>query len=320
LIGTFVLLAGVVGGTRAWAQGPDTFQIVTPEIDIPAGAEISYCYYFRTSNVQKAAISRWVSELGPATLNVQMFLTTDASLQPVDKMPPGTLSTADCGYGTFNPRAHWVYAAYTPLAELPLPADGGDGRPLANEIPPNSAGFLKMLHVNATGSLIKTRVTITAEALDRGTQYTPSAAFATYNGQINIGPNAMSDIESQTCAVPQGAQFWRMSTHAHKQAVRTAVLDGPALVFESMNWEQPGAQEWPAAPFFTFASGALTWECTYNNPTTRTIRAGDSAATDEQCMAIGQFFPACFPTLCFNSFRLSAPCLDLIFEDGFDGS
>jgi hypothetical protein len=315
-----LVLAGVAGGTRAWAQGPDSFQIVTPEIDIPAGAEISYCYYFRTSNVQKAAINRWVSDMAPATLSVQMFLTTNAQFQPVDKMPPGTVSAANCGYAGSNPLPQWVYAAYTPLAELSLPADGGDGRPLANEIPPNSAGFLKMHHLNTTGSLIKTRVTITAQALDRGAQYTPSASFVTFNVQINIPPQTSGYVARQACATPPGAQFWRMSTHAHKQAIRTAVLDGPALVFESMDWEQPGAREWPAAPFFTFGLGGLTWECTYNNPNPWVITDGDSVVTDEQCMAIGHVFPACFSHFCVNNFLISAPCLDLIFEDGFDGS
>jgi hypothetical protein len=168
---------------------------------------------------------------------------------------------------------------------------------------------------------MKMQVTITAQALNRGVQYTASGTYVTYNANISIPPQTSGDVESKTCPVPPGAQFWRMTTHAHKQAVRTVVLDNLDVVFESTDWQNPGSQEWPAAPFFTFASNALTYACTYDNPTNRTITAGDSSATDEQCMAIGHYFPACLSRYCFNNFLLpSSPPCDLVFVDGFDGA
>jgi hypothetical protein len=321
-IGTFAILAVVMAAVAAHAQGgPDSFEIVSPDIEVAPGEEASYCYYFRTPNVRTAAISLWSSELGPAIHSVKMFLTTNASSQPVDKMPPGTLSTTDCGVGSSGPMAHWVYAAETPLAEVALPGDDGNGTPVASEILPNAPGFLKLHVLNATASPVTTQATVRAEALNRGVRHTPSGTYITYDANINIAPLGQGELEGGTCATPPGAQFWRITTHAHKQAVETEVLDNVAPVFESTNWEQPGAQEWAAAPFFTFASSALTYRCTYNNPTSRTISAGDSAATDEHCMAIGHFFPACLSRFCVNNFVVpsSAPC-DLIFGDGFQGA
>jgi hypothetical protein len=97
-----------------------------------------------------------------------------------------------------------------------------------------------------------------------------------------------------------------MSTHAHKQAVHTEVRDGMPtstnVVFASDEWEHPGAKAWMTSPFYTFASGKLTYECTYNNPTNRTITTGDSAQTDEMCMATGYYFPATKATICYNNF------------------
>ena len=57
-----------------------------------------------------------------------------------------------------------------------------------------------------------------------------------------------------------------------------------------------------SAAFFQFASGKLTYECTYNNPDTQglPIEDGDSAATEEMCMASGYFFPATKPLLCYD--------------------
>ena len=57
-----------------------------------------------------------------------------------------------------------------------------------------------------------------------------------------------------------------MSTHAHKQAVKTRVLDGADEVFTSTDWEHPGASMFMTpSEFYTFNTGKLTYECTYDN-------------------------------------------------------
>jgi hypothetical protein len=95
-----------------------------------------------------------------------------------------------------------------------------------------------------------------------------------------------------------------MSMHTHKQAVRIAVKDGMPMtgttVFESTDWEHPGAKRWDG-PFHTFVSGKLTYECQYTNPSNRAIEDGDSAQTDEMCMASGYFFPATQPMFCYDN-------------------
>ena len=74
------------------------------------------------------------------------------------------------------------------------------------------------------------------------------------------------------------------------------------MVFASDDWEHPGAQAWMTTPFYTFASGKLTYECTYDNPTNRTIiHTVTAPQTDEMCMASGYFFPATKPTICYCS-------------------
>lgn len=282
------------------------FQIVTPEIIVPAGQEITFCYYFRTPNTESMGIKRWASEMTPGTHHMIMYATTNQQGQPVDKMPPGTVAAASCGFipgGTPS----WLYAAQTPIAALQLPPDDGAGKPLAMEIAPNTAGFLQLHYKNPTASPLTARAVINAEALDAGAAYTKTATFVTYNNSISIPPAAVGDVESQTCSVPANLKFWRMSTHVHKQAVKTVVKSGLAgsttVAFTSTDWEQPGAQTWMSPAFYTFPSNALTYECTYDNAGTnvdRTITTGDSAKVDESCMAIGYFFPATKPLICFN--------------------
>jgi hypothetical protein len=120
------------------------------------------------------------------------------------------------------------------------------------------------------------------------------------NTALSIPPSAIGDVESKTCQIPDGASFWRLTVRTHKQSVRTRILDGGATLFESTDWEHPGATSHTATPFLTFTTGGLTYECTYDNPTGRTITAGHSSVTDEACIAIGYFFPATNSLLCVN--------------------
>jgi hypothetical protein len=311
LVTCFLFACGGGGGSKD-VQGDDVqpdpdagnidppargFQIVSPDIDIAAHQEITYCYYFRTPNTETLAINKWVSKMTPGSHHLIMFTTT------TDKMPPGTISTSGCGFGGGTQNVpSWTYSAQTPDATMNLPTDDGAGKPLAVEIPANSAGFVQMHYFNPGDDPIKAHITINAEALPAATAFTKTAAYVTYNNSINIPAGATNDVEMQQCNVPAGAKFWLMSTHAHKQAIKTEVLDGSTMAFMSTNWEHPGAETWMTNPFFEFASGKVTYRCTYNNPTNRTITSGDSAATDEMCMASGYYFPATKAMICFDGF------------------
>jgi hypothetical protein len=284
-------------------EDPPDLRIESPDIDIQPGQEITYCWYFRTQNKKPLAITRWSSTMSPGSHHLIMFTTKD------DVKQPGTVSTIDCGAGAgLASFPIWTYAAQDPQAELRLPDDDGEGKPLAIDIAGNQAGFIQMHYNNRTDQVIKAHVVVNAWALKENTEYTKTAAFVTFNGNISIPPNPEPKplhLEAQTCGVPTTSKFWMMTTHAHKQARYTRVRNGMPMVgdkvFESADWEHPGAKRWDAAPFFTFDSGKLTYECEYRNTTNRTIQDGDSAQTDEMCMASGYFFPATRPVFCYNN-------------------
>jgi hypothetical protein len=286
------------GGTLV--PPPSGFQIKSPEIEIAPGQDVAFCYYFRTPNAVTVPVKRWTSQMNPVTQEVIMFTTTDSQGEPIDRLPPGVVSAADCGVlpsGQVIPR--WAYEARTPTAELAMPADDGAGHPLAMEIPPLSSGFLLIHSVNNTNQVMKAQVTVDAEFLDSPV-YTRTDTYMTSIYNISIPPFAIGDVESKMCNVPAGLQFWRLTMDAHKRAARLNVLDATNVLFESFDWSNPGAQTWPTPPFLTFASNRLTYACTYNNQTNRTITTGDSYQSDEQCVAVGYFFPATKPLWCQN--------------------
>jgi hypothetical protein len=223
--------------------------------------------------------------------------------------PEGTVSSSNCGFGGGTSGiGAWVYAAQNVDQDMALPTDDGNGQPIGMDVPVAQPGFIQMHYLNTGDADITVHVTLNAEAYDAGVAATKTAAYVTYNGNISIPAMSTGTKATNTCAIPTNVKVWSMSTHAHKQAVHTEVRDGAAastnVVFASDNWEHPGAKFWMTSPFYTFTSGKLTYECTYDNPTNRTITDGDSAQTDEMCMATGYYFPATKATICYNNFVL----------------
>jgi hypothetical protein len=292
------------------------FQVVTPEIEVLPGEEITTCYYFRVPTTEDMVIKRWHSVMTEGSHHL-IFMTTE-----LDVKPPGHVSAKDCGFATSNPAnlPPWMYTAQTPEEELTLPSDDGTGLPIGQEIRAGTPGYFQMHYVNPSDAPLKVRVALNAEAYPPGTAYTKTATFITYNADISIPPNAVNDVERQTCDTPGDVNFWLLSTHAHKQAVKTVIKNGMPdstnIAFESTDWAHPGIKQWMGSPFYTFPSGKMTFECTYVNlgdNAGRTITAGDSAVTDEMCMAGGYYFPAVSRMLCYCDSRIGDGCQTVEF-------
>jgi hypothetical protein len=260
------------------------FVITSSEITLAPGQEVTKCFYFTTPNTRTLAIHRWVSDMTPGSHHMIYFRTLAGS-QP----PDGTVDES-CGGGFAVP----VYGTQIPHEEVAFPADDGEGLPLAQDVEPGSKGYFQMHYFNSSDEELTAHVELAAYALPDDAPYTRTDLFATYNNDISIPPRATDHVESATCGVVSG-KFWSMSTHSHKQSIATVVKEGDRTVFSSTDWEHPGTAEFRAPPFYSFTSGQLTWECTYNNTgdnADRTVTAGQSARTDEMCMATGYYFPA----------------------------
>ena len=274
-------------------SGTPAFEAQSTDIQLAPGQEVTYCYYFHTSNTTPVAINKWVSDMTPGSHHM-IFFTGGNHADGLDM-------SNDCGLGTgtnVNNTPIWEYASQQPHQEVDLPADDGNGKPLAQLIQPNTPGQIQMHYLNATDQTLTAHVHLAAYALPTNAAYTQTDAYITYNQDISIPPNAMNLAISASCPVPSGVKFWSMSTHSHKQSVGTQVMDGTNMIFQSTDWEHPGQKVWDSNPFYTFTQPNLTWTCTYTNTgdnSTRTVTAGPSAQTNEMCMAVGYFFPSTGP-------------------------
>lgn len=264
------------------------FQIDSPMLELRPGTEATYCYYFRMPNTSTVGVKQWQSMMTPGSHHMILYFTAS------ELAPEGTLTTTGCGAG----RAVWAYAAQTPEQTFAMPPGVG------MTVEAGQPAFLQMHYLNATERPRQVRVSLNAETYRDTESYTPAAAYVTYNSNISVPPGTPASPGTATagglCTVPSSAKFFSLSTHVHKQGTRTLVLDGTQTVFESTDWEHPGARTFEA-PYYSFGSGGLNYRCEYKNPTSRVVTDGDSAELDEMCMAIGYFFPAQKATFCLNS-------------------
>ena len=279
-------------GSADAGPGPQ-FRIETPDMPVGSGQETTWCYFFRTPNAEPLGVRRWTLTIGETVQSAVAFTT------PTDRRPAGTLSqVADCSifYEGSGP-AHWLLGTHAPSAELVTPPDDGTGRPVAFELPTSTAGFIMVHLLNTSDADKTTKVELTAEALPIGTRYTKTAPFMAYNDDIEVPMATTGDLETKDCAVPAGAKFWHVTTRTHKRATRASVKDGTATVVETTDWTKPEAKLW-TSPFYTFGSGSLTSECMYDNDSNFTVRTGPSMVRDEECIAVGHFFPALDAVYC----------------------
>lgn len=268
------------------------FEVKSGDVVLQPGEETTKCFYFHTTNTEEVQVAKWVSDMTPGSHHMIAF--SSLGTQPAD----GTVDDCD---GADAPVP--FFGTQVPHEELVFPTDDGSGKPLAQTIAANTAGFFQMHYLNTTDEPMTVNVTLSAYGLPTGTEFTRTDLFATYNNDISIPPGATNYKVSATCEMFD-KKFWQMSSHAHKQAIGTTVLDGTTPVFNSTDWEHPGSKRWENPTFYQFQAPTITWECTYNNTgdnATRTVRSGQSAQTNEMCMATGYYFPAVGPRGCIMS-------------------
>lgn len=271
------------------------FQLKSPEITIPAGSEHTYCWYTTVPLAQPAGVKLWESKMTPGSHHLIVFFTQTA------QAPDGTLQD-NCGLlggGGIQSLPVWTYSAQTEDQQSPMP----DGVGMA--IGANQHLYVQMHYLNTTTEDIKVHVTINGWTFPQGAQFMQAEPFISFNTNISIpGGVGMKASASGTCNnVPKGVNFYAMSTHSHRRSVHTYVYDGTNEIVDSTDWQHPTIKNYltdaPTWKFYQF-NGSLTYKCDYINDLNQPVSTGDSAATDEMCMAVGYFFPATQPVWCLN--------------------
>jgi hypothetical protein len=304
------------------------FQVETPDYDandpnaknliVHPGQEIFLCYYVTLPNSEPVDVGGFQSWMSPGSSHHFIAYQLGGSgassggfggfggLFGGTSQKSGTI--ASCGFAGGT----WVYATSTPGAVIGMNLPDGVGLPFGA----SQQIILNMHFINPGTDVLYPKVKLNI-LLAQNVQY-QSSPMVSFNTQIAVPPATAdgtpgTQTVSGKCTVPAGSQFFTMSTHTHKHATAAVIqyvsADGtsqevvhtglassyPAVQAPNTgtDWEHPGVAEWNAPNFLTVQQGdSFNYSCTYENTSSTTITVGETAASNEMCMAVGYFFPA----------------------------
>jgi hypothetical protein len=271
------------GTDLAAPASTDGFQIVVPNtITIQPGAEQYYCYYKTipgSAAIDVGAFQSWMS-----TGSSHHFITFQGG-----NMADGTLET--CAIGTGN----WVYATSVAGQVIELQMPSGVGLHMAS----GTQLILNMHFINPGTTPVMPTLKLNV-LYGKNIQY-QAGTMVSFNAAIDVPPAGANGPGMQTvtgaCQAPVGSKFFAITTHTHKHATASLVnfISGgqSTNIVDTTDWESPDVGLWYAPNFLTVNSGdSFTYSCAYTNTGSVAVTVGETAASNEMCMAIGYYFPA----------------------------
>ena len=273
------------------------FQLRSPDIVIPKGEEHTYCWYTTVPLTTATGVKKWESHMTPGSHHLIVFMT-DTAQQPDGTLVDGCSLLGGGGAGNLPV---WSYSAQTADQSAPMPPNVG------MQINANQHVYVQLHYINETDGDLTVHADINGWTYAPTDTYMKAAAFVTFDFGINIpaGVGQTYDTQQVKCTnTPVGVNFFAMSTHSHRRSVETMVFDNGVQIDDSTDWQHPTiknfATDAPTWDFYQF-KGQLSYECKYVNDLSVAVHTGDSAATNEMCMAVGYFFPADGgPVFCLN--------------------
>jgi hypothetical protein len=295
--------------------GADGIQIVTPDYDasnvnaakmiVTPGSEIFLCYYVTLPGSAEFDVGEFQSWMSPGSSHhFIVYQQTGQSVIGTVSQPSGTIQ--DCSVGAGN----WVYATSTPGAVVSSTMPNGVGLPF----PAGQQIVLNMHFINPGSTTLYPKIKL--NILRAKNVVYKAGALTSFNTSIDIpgataaGPGTQT--VNGTCTVTAGSKVFSMSTHTHKHATAalvnfvsggvtqeivhtgaTSSYPPEQIAGTGTDWEHPGVSLWKGPDFLTVQEGdTFTYSCSYVNTATTPVTVGETAASNEMCMAVGYYFPA----------------------------
>ena len=308
----------VVSGDLPVPAATDGIQLATPDYDannvnaahmmVMPNQEIFLCYYITLPNQTELDVGEFQSWMSPGSSHhfivYEQSAGTPGSAFGGAPQPSGTITS--CSVATGN----WVYATSTPGEVVSSTMPAGVGLPFA-------AGqqiVLNMHFINSGSTTLYPKVKLNILTA-KNVQY-KAGALVSFNTSINVpaataaGPGKQT--VSGTCNVTAGSKVFSMSTHTHKHATAAVVNFVSGGVTQEIvhtgaettyptaqqrgtgtDWEHPGVSLWKGPDFLTVNAGdTFTYSCSYENTASTAVTVGETASSNEMCMAVGYYFPA----------------------------
>jgi hypothetical protein len=260
------------GGAPADNFGDHAYE--TSRFPVPPGNEVYKCQDFPNPFNRDVAVVEMNTELTSGSHHMFAFVidNSEATL---------TGSLADCPGGGVEFH-EYLTTSGSPTQHVVYPPNVG-------RILVGTGALRIMVHyVNTSDETREAFSKFTIRYVDPTSVANRAAAIFLNNVGVRVTPGTSTATKSYRLTTD--INMLGAASHMHKQGVHfKASTDTGEVLYEGTQWSEPPPKKFDP-PLLLRAGTTITWACTYENTTGRTLGFGESAATNEMCIFPGEFF------------------------------
>jgi hypothetical protein len=256
------------------AATTEAYQMSMTAFDVAAGTEVYKCQDFDNPFGKDIAIVKSESVMVKGGHHFAAFRISGLTAAPLMDCPAGGLEAHE-----------FIHASQQLDQVTPYPENVGRFLPAGD-------GIRLMVHfLNATGAAIHVpATTFSMSYVDPDKiQYKAAAVFLN-NVSISVPPGQSSLTKS--FKLPSDIKLLVAVSHMHEHAVGfTSSTSDNRMIYQSTQWNEPLAASFD--PPMEIAGGtSITWTCSFQNDTGKTLVFGQSASQNEMCIFNGVYYPS----------------------------
>jgi hypothetical protein len=265
--------AAGAGGSGAIAELPGTVTLTTDSFVLKAGQEVYKCQNFDNPFGSKDTAIKFVStDMSPGSHHLHVYhMTTDSSR-----------TLQDCTIQDFHPL---LFTAGAPHVEITYPQG------MAAKLLGTAGIRIQVHYLNTTDNDINVKAVLKMAPADSTiTKWVSELYFNQLSVRVPPGDGTMI---STSCAIPDTfgpIGLVAGGTHMHARGVHFTAQTSTGIMLADVNtWDEPPPITYDP-PIMLNPGDKITWTCTYNNTTDKTLTFGESAEDNEMCIYLGRFF------------------------------
>jgi hypothetical protein len=266
---------GGAAGAMVIPDPPGTVTLTTDTFQLQPGQEIYKCQNFDNPFQGKdTPVFKISTDMSKGSHHLFVFNLTEGTGRSLE----------DCTISDFHPIVH---TAGAPHAETTYP----DG--MATKIYGSTGLRIQLHYVNTSSDVLTVGATAKLSPTPDPANVTKWVAQLYMNREVMSVPPGMGQTVTTTCSIP--ATYGTIGlvvgmTHMHMRGVREVATTNTGVMLADVNtWDEPPPIPYDP-PIMLNPGDAVTWTCTYNNNTGRTLTFGQSATDNEMCIYEARYF------------------------------
>jgi hypothetical protein len=254
------------------ATPPDdsTITLTMSPFVVPPGGEVYRCQNFANPIGAELAFDAIESHMSAGSHHLAVFYRDDIANGPVEEC-----SGLEFSAGPFATQLRDDQTKY--------PAG------IAAVLDPKQGIRLNAHYVNTTSQELTPSVSIKIHKVPANAQFQRAGTFTMTSLKIDVPAFGKATIPVD-CTAPDDMNILSVTSHMHKHGVAFRSDVSGETLYASSTWDDPPRQVFDPSRLIKKGS-KVHFECDFVNGGDTPLTFGESAATNEMCVLLGQFYP-----------------------------